>query len=154
MAFIRKALFVATGGLLGLVFKEEAKNERTAKVAAKQVRPRKQTQRAAGRQTKRATRRPAPRTARASTIAKTARSGDGAINELERLADLHGRRALTDEEFAAAKAKILGTNATPPASGAGTATFPAVEANIAAARHLGDLAVNDAAGSLTTVSSD
>jgi hypothetical protein len=33
---------------------------------------------------------------------------EGVVTELGRLADLHGRGALTDQEFAAAKAKVLG----------------------------------------------
>jgi hypothetical protein len=38
-----------------------------------------------------------------------ATSGGDDVDELQRLADLHTSGALTDEEFAAAKAKILGT---------------------------------------------
>ena len=83
---------------------------------------------------------PAP----AATAPVTARerapaAGSGTIGELERLADLHGRGALTGAEFAAAKAKILGTAAPPPPSASEPAVFPAIEANVAAARHLADL---------------
>ena len=40
-----------------------------------------------------------------------AATGEGAdIDELQRLGDLHSSGVLTDEEFAAAKAKILGTS--------------------------------------------
>ena len=35
-------------------------------------------------------------------------SGDDEADEIQRLADLHASGALTDEEFAAAKAKALG----------------------------------------------
>lgn len=35
--------------------------------------------------------------------------GPSAVSELERLADLHARGSLTDEEFAKAKARILGS---------------------------------------------
>ncbi len=35
-------------------------------------------------------------------------SGDTQADEIQRLADLHASGALTDEEFAAAKAKALG----------------------------------------------
>ncbi len=46
-----------------------------------------------------------------------AATGEGAeIDELQRLGDLHTSGVLTDEEFAAAKAKILG--ASPSQSGA------------------------------------
>jgi putative oligomerization/nucleic acid binding protein len=156
MALIRKALYVATLGLSGLVFKddskEKAKKERTAKAAEKLVRPRKQTKRTAGAQTKRA-RRPAPRAASASTAAQTIGSGNGAINELESLAELHRSGALSDEEFAAAKVKILGTSPTPQESRTDPA-FPAVEANVAAARHLGDLAIHDGGAPVATFSSD
>jgi hypothetical protein len=36
-------------------------------------------------------------------------SGNDDIGELQRLADLHSSGALTDDEFAAAKAKVLGS---------------------------------------------
>lgn len=41
------------------------------------------------------------------TESSRAASGDDATTELERLADLHGRGVLTDEEFAAAKSKMI-----------------------------------------------
>ena len=177
MGLMRKALFVATGGLSGLVFKDKSKKERTVKAAGKQVRPRKRTKatrpkpraartsmvarpkpRAArtsmvARPKPRAARtsmvaRPKPRAARTSTVARTVGSGNGTTNELERLVRLHGRGALTDGEFAAAKAKILGTSLTPHRSETGPETFPAVEANVAAARHLADLPVHDRVGSV------
>jgi hypothetical protein len=136
MGFIRKALFIATGGLSGLVFKDDSKSERTEKAAQVQVRARKQTK---GKRS----------TTRTRSSAATSRRGTTA--ELERLADLRGRGALTDQEFAAAKAKILGTSLTPngsdtgPANGSdkGTARFQAVEANVGAARDLADLATHD-----------
>jgi hypothetical protein len=148
---MRKALFVATAGLSGRVFKDNSKKERTAKADAQRVRPRKQTK--VTRPKPQAARRPKPQAARTSTVAPIIGSGNGTTNELERLADLHVRGALTDEEFAAAKAKILGTSLTPHESDRDPATFPAVEANVAAARHLADLAAHDDA-SVTTVSSD
>ena len=151
MGFMRKALFVATAGLSGRVFKDNSKKERTAKADAQRVRPRKQTK--ATRPKPQAARRAKPQAARRSTVAPIVGSGNGTTNELERLADLHVRGALTDEEFAAAKAKILGTSLTPHESDRDPATFPAVEANVAAARHLADLAAHDDA-SVTTVSSD
>jgi Short C-terminal domain len=160
MGFIRKALFVATAGLSGRVFKDNSKKERTAKADAKPVRPGKQTKitrpkpQAARRPKPQAARRPKPQAARTSTVAPIVGSGNGTTDELERLADLHKRGTLTDEEFAAAKAKILGTSLTPHGSDRGPATFPAIEANVAATRHLADLAAHDPGASVTTVSSD
>jgi putative oligomerization/nucleic acid binding protein len=175
MGFIRKALFVATLGLSGRVLKDDSKKERTAKADAQRVRPRKQTKVTRPKQTKvtrpkpqaarrekpqatrrakpQAARRAKPEVARTSTLAPIVASGNGTSNELERIADLHVRGALTDEEFAAAKAKILGTSLTPHESGSEPATFPAVEANVAAAGRLADLAAQDDA-SVTTFSSD
>jgi hypothetical protein len=111
MGLIRKVLFVATAGLSGRVFKDNSRKERAATADAKRVRPRKQTK--VTRPKPQAAQRPKPRAARTSTVAQTVASGDGTTNELERLADLHVRCALTDEEFVAAKAKILGTSVTP-----------------------------------------
>jgi hypothetical protein len=168
MGFIRKALFVATAGLSGRVFKDNSKKERTAKADAKRVRPRKQTKitrpkpqaarrpkpQAARRPKPQAARRPKPQAARTSTVAPIVGSGNGTTKELERLADLHERGALTDKEFAAAKATILGTSLTPHGSDRDPATFQAIEANVAATRHLADLAAHDPGASVTTVSSD
>jgi hypothetical protein len=97
MGFMRKALFVGTGGLSGMAgVRANSKKERTAKAAEKQVRLQKQT-------------RVARPTRTTSTVARTVRSGDHTASELERLAALHGRGALTDAEFSAAKGKLLGT---------------------------------------------
>lgn len=155
--FIRKALFVATGGLSGRVFKDNSEKERTVKAAAKQVRPRNKTK--AKRPKPQAARRPKPQAARTSTVAHAVGAGNGTADELERLADLRGRGALTNEEFAAAKARILGTSPTPHGSDRGgptdrAASFQAVEANVAAARHLADLAVHDRGASVTSDSGD
>jgi hypothetical protein len=160
MGFIRKALFVATAGLSGRVFKDNSKKERTAKADAKRVRPRKQTKvtrpkpQAARRPKPHAARRPKPQAARKSTVAPIVGAGNGTTNELERLADLRVRGALTDEEFGAAKAKILGTSLTPHGSDRDPATFQAIEANVASARHLADLAAHDPGASVTTARSD
>jgi len=64
----------------------------------------------------------------------------GTIIALERIAKLHAQGALSDHEFAAAKARILGTapSATAPAPGEAPTTFPAIQANVAAARRLGE----------------
>jgi hypothetical protein len=131
MGLIRKALFIATLGISGRVFKEKPKTVRVAKAPQKSPRPRKQTKRPAQR---------AP--ARAARTSAGSRSATGTSGELERLAALHAGGALSDAEFAAAKAKILGTSRAPAAEKT-AAAFPAVEANVAAARHLSDLARHD-----------
>ena len=134
MGLIRKALFIATLGLSGRVFKEKPKTVRAAKAPEKAPRPRKQTKRPARRSP-----------ARAARTTAGARSAAGTSGELERIAALHAGGALSDAEFAAAKAKILGTSPAPAAAEKAAATFPAVEANVAAARHLNDLARHDGA---------
>jgi len=74
-----------------------------------------------------------------ATSASSTSASSGTASELERLAYLHRGGALTNQEFAAAKAKILAMS--PGFQGIGaSATFPAVEANVAAARHLADIA--------------
>lgn len=181
MGLIRKVLFVGTLGLSGRVFKDDSKSRRTTKAKARQVHPGTQTKvtrakpkparrakpqagkpqaaRAAKPRTARkakpqAARRANPQAARTSTAAPIAGAGNGTSTELERIAGLHTQGALTDEEFAAAKAKILGTSVPPSEDARGEpARFPAVEANVAAARRLADLAAHDDA-SVTTFSSD
>jgi hypothetical protein len=153
---MRKALFVATGGLSGLVFKD-TETKRTTKAAQKRVRPEsepKVTRPKVTRPKPRAARRPKQRAARTSKAPKTIASGNGTANALERIAKLHRQGALTTEEFAAAKARILGTTQTLNESAAGPATYPAVEANVAAARHLADMAGNDRGASVATISGD
>ena len=174
MGFTRKALFIATFGLSGLVFKDNSKKDRPAHAAKRRVRTKGQTkvtalkppaarrQRTQGAQRPKppaarrpktqAARRPKTQAQRASTVSRAA--GSGTASELERITELHGRGALTGEEFAAAKAKILGTNPTPDASGGRSVKFPTVEANVAAARRLADMAVPDGGGSVAAVGSD
>ena len=83
---------------------------------------------------------PAPAQPRAQTPAqpRAHAPASGTIIALERIAKLHAQGALSDHEFAAAKARILGTapSATAPAQGEAPTTFPAIEANVAAARRL------------------
>jgi hypothetical protein len=86
MGLLRKTLLLGTAGLAPV--KANSKKERTAKAAEKQVRLQQQALRA---------RQPAAPSAKPSTA-----------GELERLAGLRASGALTDGEFAAAKAKILG----------------------------------------------
>jgi hypothetical protein len=151
IGLMRKALFVATGGLSGLVFKD-TETKRTTKAAQKRVRP--ESEPKVTRPKPRAARRPKQRAARTSKAPKTIASGNGTANALERIAKLHRQGALTTEEFAAAKARILGTTQTLNESAAGPATYPAVEANVAAARHLADMAGNDRGASVATISGD
>jgi hypothetical protein len=201
MGFVRKALFIATVGLSGRVFKDDSKKKPTAKADTKQVRSRKPAK--AGRakpQTARrakpqAAKRPKPQAARRAkpqaaqqakpqaarqakpqaarrakpqgakkqpatsqaartlTAAPMVAANNGTTGELERLADLHGSGALSDMEFAAAKARILGTSVAPPQPDRGSASFQAIEANVTAARRLADLAAQDDE-SVTTFSSD
>jgi hypothetical protein len=95
MGLMRKALFVGTGGLSGMAgVRANSKKERTAKAAEKQVRLQGQTRVA--------------RPTRTTSTTQAARRHDDTASELERIAALHGQGALTDAEFAAAKAKILG----------------------------------------------
>jgi len=168
MGLMRKVLSIATGGLSGRVFKDNAKKPRTAKAAgkahaqkpAKAKRPAPQASKQAAakeagakqptakRQTAKrrkpqAARKPMPQATSAPASAPMGGSANGTINELERLADLYGNGALSTEEFAAAKARILGTGVSAAASGAGGKPFESVEANVAAARRLAEMAVQD-----------
>jgi hypothetical protein len=137
MGLIKKVLYVMTGGLSGLVFKDDSSKQRAgaAKTAARaqaQPKPRQKTTRQKAKKTSR------PRPAKASVQA--AASKNGTASELERLSALHAQGVITMEEFAAAKAKILGTSAKPTESSrAPSSTYPSVEANVAAARQLADL---------------
>ena len=157
MGFLRKTLLISTGGLAPV--KANAKKERTAKAAEKQVRLQRQmlkqqqaalnTQLAASPKPEAASRdqaadgtpykvrcpgcsaylvsRPGtgikcPKcnvemtvtpidaqtaTALRETTAAVAQAQPGLTNELERLAGLHRTGALSDDEFAAAKARVL-----------------------------------------------
>ena len=150
MGFIRKALYIATFGLSGLVFKETPSPERADKPAGKQTRP--QAQAKAPRAKSQAARKRKAQATRASKAPQPARSSNGTLQELERLADLHRRGSLSDDEFAAAKSELLGTTLAPKPPEAAPATFPAVEANITAARHLGELGANDRSTSFAPIS--
>lgn len=91
---------------------------------------------------------PTAQTAGASTTARASAIGNGVSTALERIATLHEHGALTDREFAAAKARILGT--APPGGGPEAANaFPAIEANVAAARRIDGYADPDREPSVT-----
>jgi Meckel syndrome type 1 protein len=172
MGLVRKALFISTAGLSGLVLKDDEGKQGTTKAKAAPNRARAQkragstkmkakapTAKAAPRSAaKRAprpaakgARRPAPIKAAAAAAPQAAgapammqpmASGNGTIGELERLADLHARGALTSIEFAAAKASMLGMGAVARAGADEAAAFPAIEANVAAARQLADMSAH------------
>ena len=91
---------------------------------------------------------PRAETAAASTTARTGAVGNGVSLALERIATLHEHGALTDREFAAAKARILGT-AGAAAPEAASAAFPSIEANVAAARRIDGYANPDREPSVT-----
>lgn len=149
LGLIRKALLVMTGGLAGYVWKDNSKQKRAAKAAEKRGSAQKQgAATRAKRQPARAKKQPSARASK-----RAAGSGNATAKELERLAKLHGQGALSDAEFAAAKAKILGTSSTAEASIKEPEPYPAVESNVAAARHLADLAGRDRA-SLASISHD
>jgi len=74
--------------------------------------------------------------AAAPAVARPGAPISGVAIALDRLAKLHMNGALTDREFAAAKARILGTGALPDQPERSSAAFPAIEANVAAARRL------------------
>jgi hypothetical protein len=74
----------------------------------------------------------------------------GTVIALERIAKLHALGSLTDQEFASAKARVLGTAPAAPATGAAHAAFPAIEANVAAARRLEGATEPDRDASETT----
>jgi hypothetical protein len=134
IGLIRKALFIATLGLSGRLLKDNSKPQAAKKQArAAQAKPRAQKPQKATRSK--------PRSTRAGAVAKA--SAKGTAGELERLSKLHGEGALTDAEFSAGKAKILGTAAgrpEPTVQAARIAPYPAVEANVSAARQLDGLA--------------
>jgi len=152
IGLMRKALLVLTGGLSGLVFKDNSEKERTTRAAPKRVRAEREPK--ATRPKPRAARRSKQPAARASTAAKTMGFGNGTANALERIAKLHRQGTLTTEEFAAAKARILGMSQAPKESATSPAAYPAVEANVAAAQHLADLAGGDRSASVATISGD
>jgi len=165
---VRKAVSIATCGVSGRVLGNDAKKQRAAKGTKARGRPQKRA--SAGRPKRQTARRSAPRAARApernaarsathgadrraksraappsqtahaDTALQADLSGESPVDQLERLAILHRQGALSSEELAAAKAKILGASRTSGESAASPAVFPAIEAHVAAARHLAELA--------------
>lgn len=120
MGFLRKLTIISTGGLAPI--KAESFKERTAKAAEKQLRLQQQTAAAAA--PKFNVTCPKCKAALVSPVGDniecpkcgfrmrvwqttSAPSASGTAAELERLAALHKSGGLTDEEFAAAKARVL-----------------------------------------------
>jgi hypothetical protein len=123
MGFMRKALFVSTGGLSGVAgVKANSKKERAAKAAEKQLRLQKQQLKAAksAARAQSATQttshqqpQPMQPTSTVSTPQNPAPANPSLAAELERLAALHRDGALSDEEFATAKGRLLGPASVP-----------------------------------------
>jgi multidrug resistance efflux pump len=65
--------------------------------------------------------------------------GNGAAAALERITKLRDQGAISHEEFAAAKARILSAGIAREESSEERRSFEAVEANVAAARDLADM---------------
>lgn len=117
MGFMRKSLFVATGGLSGAAgVKANSKKDRAAKAAEKQLKLMKHQARLAQRQAAPPPMPPAqlpgPPVRHLPASAPAPLPGPTLVDELARLAQLKESGALTDEEFAAAKAKLLGQPST------------------------------------------
>ena len=93
---------------------------------------------------------PRPEPAATAAAARTAATGSGVSLALERISALHEHGALTDREFAAAKARILGTSQPEGATEAGPRAFPSIEANVAAARRIDSYAGGDREPSVST----
>lgn len=148
MGIIRKALIISTGGLAGLVLPEEATRssgasrpaaKAKAKAASATARPARQSMPPSAKQaTKKSAPRRKPQAKPSRTMAETAQR-EGTAYELERIANLRREGALSEMEFAAAKAKILGMEMKAPEE-SDAPMFPAVEATITAARGLADMA--------------
>jgi hypothetical protein len=150
MGFLRKGLFVATGGLSGVAVRANSKKERSAKAQENQLRFMKQQAKLAENGTKRGAPAPTRLPARSPTTPTptpyriptpqslpsgpratwTAEGGwiyrpdspPSLTEELAKLAEMRDSGALTAEEFSAAKARLLGpaSDAGPPATGQST----------------------------------
>jgi hypothetical protein len=95
-----------------------------------------------------------PQAADTSMAAQPGRPASGTVVALERLANLRIQGALSNEEFLAAKARVLGTRQSSTEAGRAPATLPSVEANVTAARHLANLAGQDRSESFASVGND
>lgn len=160
MGIVRKALFISTAGLSDIVLGEEPRKRTPAKaaqskaVAQTKAKTMSKATKAAGAGKKKTARRPARTGAKkqtsattmaapATTMAAPAARPDGIGDQLAMIAEMRNRGDLSASEFQIAKAKILGIS---PVSGEpdfSSAAFPAVEANVAAARRLNDMAAGD-----------
>lgn len=147
MGIVRKALFISTAGLSDRVLGEETKKrqpvkparskpEAKAKTAASQP---KSATAARRKSAKRPARRPASRQVASPITSGLPEDGGGVADELDRIAKLRGQGLLSETEFRAGKAKILGI-AMPEDEPFAATAFPAVEANVLAARRLNEMA--------------
>lgn len=130
MGFMRKALFLGTGGASGVVVKANSKKERTAKALEKQVRLQKQ-QMKAGRQTQATPRYnlscplcsaaivapvgrniKCPKCRGQINVTAPSPSGSGQpdapLEQLRKLGELRDAGVVTAEEFEAKKVQLLG----------------------------------------------
>lgn len=115
MGFMRKALFVSTGGLSGVAgVKANSKKERTAKATEKQVRLQKQQLKAAKSAARNISHQQPQTMQTTSAVPPSPATNPSLAAELERLAALHRDGALSEEEFAAAKGRLLGSASIPP----------------------------------------
>lgn len=104
MGFIRKATFIGTGGVSGLFIKANSKKERTAKATEKQLRLQKQQVELEKALLRQATRAGSHLMEGQPLISP----GFNLTTELERLADLHRKGDLSDDEFEVAKKRLVG----------------------------------------------
>ena len=107
MGFLRKALFVGTGGASGLVVKANSKKERTAKALEQQSRLMTRGD-GVGRNVV-APNGNSQRPERATSPLEPVFVTFSLADELAKIASLHDQGALDDEEFDAAKQQLLGS---------------------------------------------
>lgn len=106
MGFMRKGLFVATGGLSGVAIKANPKKERTAKAMEKQVRLQKQQLKASA-QTAHSTRAAAAATPAEAPVFN-GDIQDSPLEQLRKLGELRNAGVVSDAEFQAKKTELLG----------------------------------------------
>lgn len=104
MGFLRKAAFLGTGGMSGLVVHANSKKERAAKAAEKQLRLQRQQARLEAQAAKRAAANPPPA---APTPAVTTPL---IADELRKLAELRDIGIISPAEFDTQKQKLLGAH--------------------------------------------
>jgi hypothetical protein len=118
-----------------------ARRQRAAKGAPTSTTARTPTPTTARPPTPTTARTPTPTTARtpAPTGAPTIAAGNGAAAALERITKLRDQGAISYEEFAAAKARILSASRVAGEAGDERRRFESAEASVAAAGNLADM---------------